>query len=252
MTRRASEDSSKSKGSRASATAQKLKDLLPPALANSPAIGFAVCDRRLRFRLVNRAWARMDGVSRVDHLNATIRSVLGPAAKQFQLVFERVFSSGNPLLGYEFSAQLPTRKNVGHWITSCFPIGDTSARLTLAAALVLETTQLRSFEMWSKKFLADSVAIWGTRLAAKGRIGDASVLRRTSASKIRRLEKLSPREREVIQLLALSKGNKEIATALGISTRTIETYRARIMLKLRVQSLHELVHYAIRNGIVDP
>jgi two-component system response regulator FixJ len=66
------------------------------------------------------------------------------------------------------------------------------------------------------------------------------------------LEKLSPREREVIQLLALSKGNKEIATALGISTRTIETYRARIMLKLRVQSLHELVHYAIRNGIVDP
>jgi DNA-binding NarL/FixJ family response regulator len=71
-----------------------------------------------------------------------------------------------------------------------------------------------------------------------------------SAPRKLRVEELSPREREVIQLLALSKGNKEIATSLGISTRTIETYRARIMLKLRVHSLNELVHYAIRSGIV--
>jgi DNA-binding NarL/FixJ family response regulator len=73
-----------------------------------------------------------------------------------------------------------------------------------------------------------------------------------SASRKPRLKELSPREREVIQLLALSKGNKEIATALGISTRTIETYRARIMLKLRLHSISELVHYAIRTGIVEP
>ena len=64
------------------------------------------------------------------------------------------------------------------------------------------------------------------------------------------MEELSPREREVLQLLALSKGNKEVAAELGISVRTIETYRARIMLKLRVHSLSELVHYAIRSGIV--
>ena len=228
-----------------------MKDLLPRALAASPAIGFAVCDRRLRFWLVNETWARMDGVSRDDHLGATIRSVLGPAAKQFQLAFERVFASGNPLLGYEFSAKLPRRKNEGCWITSCFPIKDTFERLTLAAALVLETTQFRSFETWCHKFLADSMPILGDRFAGKRRIPDTSA-GPTSAIKVRRLEKLSPREREVIRFLALSKGNKEMATALGISTRTIETYRARIMLKLRVQSLHELVHYAIRNGIVDP
>ena len=252
MTRRVPEDPSKSSNSRASATEQKLKDLLPPALANSPAIGFAVCDRRLRFRLVNNAWARMDGVSRDAHLGATVRSILGPAAKQFQLAFERVFSSGNPLLGYEFSAEFPGRTGEAYWIASCFPIKDRSERLPLAAALVLETTQLRNFEMWSHKLLADSVPILGTRFPTKEPISDTSLGRPTSAIKVRRPEKLSPREREVIQLLALSKGNKEIATALGISTRTIETYRARIMLKLRVQSLHELVHYAIRNGIIDP
>jgi DNA-binding CsgD family transcriptional regulator len=64
--------------------------------------------------------------------------------------------------------------------------------------------------------------------------------------------KISPREGEVIKLLAQSKSNKEIAAVLGISVRTIETYRARIMLKLRVHSLSELVHYAIRNRIVEP
>jgi DNA-binding CsgD family transcriptional regulator len=226
--------------------------LLPPALANSPVIGFAVCDRRLRFLLVNKAWARIDGLSPDDHLGATMRSVLGPAAKQLQVAFERVFSSGNPLLGYEFRAELPNRKEEAHWITSCFPVKDATERLTLAAALLLETTQLRSFEMWSHKFLADATPIPGTHFATKERLGDTTSAEATSAIKVRRSEKLSPREREVIQLLALSKGNKEIATALGIGTRTIETYRARIMLKLRVQSLHELVHYAIRNGIVSP
>jgi DNA-binding CsgD family transcriptional regulator len=181
-----------------------------------------------------------------------MRSVLGPATKQFQVIFQRVFSSGNPLLGYEFSAEFPTRTGEGHWIASCFPIKDPSKRLSLAAALVLETTQLRSFEVWSRKFLIDPVPILGTRFAAKERVPDTTLGQPIGAIRVRRSEKLSPREREVIQLLALSKGNKEIATALGISTRTIETYRARIMLKLRVQSLHELVHYAIRNGIVDP
>src|SRR5258705_444544 len=138
MTRRVPEDPSKSGNSRTSATEQKLKDLLPPALANSPAIGFAVCDRRLRFRIVNNAWARMGGVSRDAHLGATVRSILGPAAKQFQLAFERVFSSGNPLLGYEFSAEFPGRTGEAHWIASCFPVGFASSPGEFGAELVAQ------------------------------------------------------------------------------------------------------------------
>jgi DNA-binding CsgD family transcriptional regulator len=253
MTRRTPEQAPKSRNpSRASATERKLKDLLPPALADSGAIGFAVCDRRLRFRVVNEAWARMDGVTRDDHLGATIRSVLGPAAKQFEFAFERVFSSGRPLLGYEFSAEFPTRTEEGHWITNCFPISDTSQSPTLAAAMLLEITQLKNLEMWSHRLLADSVRIAGGLFAIKGYFGGTSWDRPARAIKEPGLDELSPREREVVQLLALKKGNKEIATALGISARTIETYRARIMLKLRVHSLSELVLYAIRSGIVEP
>ena len=62
---------------------------------------------------------------------------------------------------------------------------------------------------------------------------------------------LSSREREILQLLAENKSNKEIASRLGISVRTVETHRRSVMQKLNANSIVELVHYAIRNGIVQ-
>jgi len=52
--------------------------------------------------------------------------------------------------------------------------------------------------------------------------------------------------------LAEGKSNKEVASALNVSTRTIETHRANIMHKLDLNSLSDLVRYAIRNKIVEP
>lgn len=65
-------------------------------------------------------------------------------------------------------------------------------------------------------------------------------------------ETLTAREREIIQLLAEGKRNKEAASTLGISVKTIEAHRANIMRKLRLRSVSELVRYAIRNKIVQP
>jgi two-component system response regulator NreC len=64
-------------------------------------------------------------------------------------------------------------------------------------------------------------------------------------------ESLTTREREIVRLLAEGKSNQEAALALGVSIRTIETHRATVMRKLRVDSLAGLVRYAIRNGIVE-
>ena len=64
-------------------------------------------------------------------------------------------------------------------------------------------------------------------------------------------QKLTPREREVVRLLAQSSSNKEIAAALGISVRTAETHRATLMRKLGINSLAGLVRYAIRNNIIE-
>jgi DNA-binding NarL/FixJ family response regulator len=57
------------------------------------------------------------------------------------------------------------------------------------------------------------------------------------------------REVEIMCLLAEGKANKEIAVELGITIRTVETHRAKIMLKLGLHSLAELIHYAIRHKI---
>lgn len=62
---------------------------------------------------------------------------------------------------------------------------------------------------------------------------------------------LSPREREIVQLLAESKSNKEVAGILGISVKTVETHRHRIMQKLELNSIVDLVRYAIRNHIAE-
>jgi DNA-binding NarL/FixJ family response regulator len=65
------------------------------------------------------------------------------------------------------------------------------------------------------------------------------------------LAAVTPREREIIQLLAEGKSNKETAAALTVSVKTVEAHRANIMRKLRLRSLSDLVRYAIRNKIVQ-
>jgi two-component system response regulator NreC len=62
---------------------------------------------------------------------------------------------------------------------------------------------------------------------------------------------LTPREREILQLIAEGKTNKEIATILGLSTHTIETHRGNILEKLNLHSVPELILYAVRKGIIQ-
>jgi len=63
---------------------------------------------------------------------------------------------------------------------------------------------------------------------------------------------VTPREREIIQLVAEGQSTKEIAAQLDISIKTVESHRTNIMRKLGLRSLSEMVRFAIRNGIVQP
>jgi DNA-binding NarL/FixJ family response regulator len=65
-----------------------------------------------------------------------------------------------------------------------------------------------------------------------------------------RYEALSEREREIFQLIAEAKANKEIAALLNISPSTVETHRAHIMEKLDLHSAAEIVLYAVRRGVI--
>jgi DNA-binding NarL/FixJ family response regulator len=63
--------------------------------------------------------------------------------------------------------------------------------------------------------------------------------------------RLTPRQREVIQLLAEGRSSKEIAVTLGLSVKTADTHRANIMQRLNCHSVTEIVRYAVRNNIID-
>jgi DNA-binding NarL/FixJ family response regulator len=65
------------------------------------------------------------------------------------------------------------------------------------------------------------------------------------------LPKLTPREGEVIQLLAEGKSSKEVASLLNLSTKTAETHRSNIMRKLGFHSIRDLVVYAVKNNIIQ-
>jgi DNA-binding NarL/FixJ family response regulator len=72
-----------------------------------------------------------------------------------------------------------------------------------------------------------------------------------SSSMPPQLPRLTPREREVIQLLAEGKSSKEVACVLNLSTKTAETHRSNIMRKLGFHSIRDLVVYAVKNNIIQ-
>ena len=62
---------------------------------------------------------------------------------------------------------------------------------------------------------------------------------------------MTPREREVTQLIAEGRSNKKIATLLDLSVKTVETHRAAVMRKLGVNSVAGVVRYAVRNHLTE-
>jgi DNA-binding NarL/FixJ family response regulator len=66
-----------------------------------------------------------------------------------------------------------------------------------------------------------------------------------------RYDLLSDREREVLQIIAEGRCNKEVANLLNISLTTVETHRAHILQKLDIHSIPELILYAVRKGIIS-
>ena len=64
-------------------------------------------------------------------------------------------------------------------------------------------------------------------------------------------ETLSDREFQVLRLIAAGKSVKEIAAELYLSVKTVSTYRARLLLNMKLETNAELIHYAIQNGLID-
>src|SRR3981189_1727907 len=109
-----------------------------------------------------------------------------------------------------------------------------SARLLIAAVEAVAQ---------HKPFLAGKVAEAVMGRSLKGEVDEEDTVALD--------HRLSAREREVVQLVAEGRTNKEIATELGVSVKTVDAHRMNIMRRLNVHSVAELVRYAIRNKIIE-
>ena len=100
-----------------------------------------------------------------------------------------------------------------------------------------------------KEAAGDEVVNAVRAVAAGRRFLGAQLGERLLDARRSRLEQLTAREREVLQLVAQGKSNAEAAAALGLSPRSVETYRLRLMQKLGIDDLASLVKFAIRHGM---
>ena len=78
----------------------------------------------------------------------------------------------------------------------------------------------------------------------------ADVFRAGKSPPVDPVAALTPRQREILRLLAEGKSAKEIASGLGLSARTVEDHKYRLMESLKIENSAELIHFAIKHGIV--
>ena len=198
-------------------------------------VGVVICDRRFRYKALNQSISEIHNVPIEALLGHSFYQALGGLAEKVVPLWEKVFAAGQPLSNLEVTGQLPKRSGVTRWIENLFPLRDSRGRITQVGGFIIEITPSPKPSSPPSCPTRKAISVTGNQ---------------TSSSDRRQRTLLSHREQEVLRLLAEGKSNKEISSVLVISARTVETYRARLMLKLDANSVVDLVHYAIRNRII--
>jgi len=202
---------------------------------DTSAIGIVICDRQFRYKALNGSAAKMHNVPVEAHMGHTFHQILGNMAEKVVPLWENVFVSGRRLSNLEITGKLPKRVGVGRWIENLFPLADRRGRVAQVGCFVIEISQAQ---------------IPSSSLPSPTGMAALATTRQPSSKEGSQSRLLSRREREIVQLVAEGKSNKEISSLLAISVRTVETYRSRLMLKLQAPSIAHLVHYAIKNHII--
>jgi DNA-binding CsgD family transcriptional regulator len=214
-------------------------------------IGVAVFDRRLRYTAVSRTLAEFTRLPVEAHPGKPMDEVVdGSLVNDIAALLEHVFSTGQPLPNLQRSGRLLTRPGqLLHWLSYYFPLVDSRQRVVEVGIMGVELGSHSVSEVSCDP--ATPPAKQKDTHKSDHTLNPDSVNQSEVANSRQTAIALSDREQQVLRLLAEGKSNKEISPILAISVKTVETYRSRLMLKLRAPSLIQLVHYAIRHNLVD-
>jgi PAS domain S-box-containing protein len=222
------------------------------ALFKSSMLGIAVFDHKLRFLSVSESLARINGLPVEQHIGRTVREILGPIASVVESLLGQVLNTGEPVIEAQITGRLPSREQQGHWSVIYFPIKAPEGTVHGVGGLIHEISPQAELEDLMKsaiRLIRDTTGISDSRLPS---VQQDSLPFTASFDSVHEHDaELSARETELVVLLANSKSNKEISVTLGIAVKTVETYRNRIMLKLDIHSIAELVKYALRHKLIE-
>lgn len=251
--------------------------LLPLALA-SPQIGLATIDAHLRYRFVNETLALENGCPSKAHVGKTVRQILGSRADLLEPVLRDAFAA-HKVMSFQLTAKSRLRPAIGKWMLQFAPMDAAACGSPMICALVLEITHSQVpenlehclFHLAGKLSYLSGIlpanahgAAWqevlqectADVLQALGTLrGTPPLLSPSSPIAVPPLPdarlRLSNRQREILQRVASNKSNKEIAVEFNISERTVEAHRRRVMERLGLHSVGELIHYAIRHRLIQ-
>jgi DNA-binding CsgD family transcriptional regulator len=213
------------------------------ALGHLP-VGIAICDRCLRFAVVNLKIARMNNVPPEEHLGRYIPDIVGNLGPTVATRLVHVFSTGEPIYNAELVGKLGTNPQEGRWRENYFPIHDRFGRITHAGVFVIPVSGKGARSESSRGLDGD---VKSRRVAESVNL---AVQLQCSDQMTATGPNLSPRETDILRLLAQGVGTKEAGAKLGISVKTVEAHKSRLMLKIQATSVVELVHYAIGHDLV--
>jgi len=261
-----------------------------PVLATTD-VGVAAIDEGFRYRAVNSVLASTNGVSAEAHIGKTVREILGQAADEFEPRLRQAFGTGEslvfeaaaklrrkPKMGHWILSYIPVKDANNKVCVVCAIVVEVTDKKELEESLFsligklsyLKTSLTERRRQRPKRksahpqplklaeqCLAGAMELLGKvqpsalPVAAQPPTDDHSISPAESPGTAGGLYHLSRRESQVLRLLASNRKNKEIATGLGISVRTVEAHRRRVMEKLGLHSMGELIHLAIRHGLVE-
>jgi len=225
------------------------------ALFESSMLGIAVCDRELRYLSISEGLARINGLPVDQHIGRTVKEVLGPAGSVAESLLRHVLNTGESVIEAQITGKLPGREQPRHWSVSCFPIRLSDGTVHAVGGLVHDIsphTELEGLMQSAIRLIRDTTGISSSQNHPPS-IHQDSLPFTASIDSVHEEHDaaLSARETELVVLLANSKSNKEISVTMGISVKTAETYRNRVMLKLDIHSIVELVKYALRHKLIE-
>ena len=116
------------------------------AYFSSSSVGLCIFDPEFRYLAVNNTLAEINGIPASDHLGRTAHEVLGRSAQAVEADVQRVLATGNPVLNSEFSAFLPTRTEVSHWLGHFIPLRNPSGTVNRVCVVVVEITQQKNMQ----------------------------------------------------------------------------------------------------------